>query len=388
MKIRTAIAATFLLVTASYTAEAAVDPQKFLEALTARLDGFGIALKATAEAQGENIVLKGLNVGLKAEAGKSKDVGEVTLENVTESGGNYTIGQITIPGTQTNDGKVILDFGGAKVKNVAISAPDEKDPVRMWSMYESVEIGSITLTDATSNLKALSIDGATISLSPYAAGQPMVTSMSVPNIVWDLASVKEPQAQAFFNAAGYKQFVASLNVNGTWNPADGRFVISEESLNVKDVGKLNFTFDLGGYTAQFIESVQKLTKDSAGQSDAASGAQMMGLLQGLTLNGMSIRFDDASITGKTLDFVAKMSGQPKEALVAQVKGMTPLMVMQLGDAELSTSVSNAVSAFMDNPKSLEIKTGAPVPFSQIVAAATTNPMSIVQMFKLQVTANQ
>jgi hypothetical protein len=378
---------TFLVLFSATSAEAAVEAQKVADALTARLASLGFVLKVMgAESQGANVMLKGVTFNIKGETKPDQVLGDVLLEGVTEADSGYKVAVIAAPPNKVVDGSLEIDFGGVKVSNLTIASADEADPVKAISMYEKIEFGPVTFTD--SGVKAVSMDGAMLSLSPYAAGQTVNTTITIPNIVWNLETVKDAAAQEFFASAGYKEFAAALDVQGSWNPVDGRMVISQEAITVKDVGKLNFTTDLSGYTTQFMKSIQDMTKSAAGQTEAQNGAQVMGLLQSLTLNTMSLRFDDASITGKVLDFASKKTGQPRESLVAQVKGMAPLITMQMGDAEFTTKFSNAVSAFMDNPRSIEIKTGAAVPFSLLMGAAMSNPMSLVQQFKLDIVANQ
>lgn len=387
MKTSASALMTFLLLASTSSSHAAVEAQKVADALAARLADFGFILKVTGtEIQGDNVMLKGVSVNVKGETRSDKVLGDVLLEGVTEADGGYKVVVIAAPPSKVVDGALVVDFGGVKVNNLTITGDSEADPVKSVSMYEKIEFGPVTVSE--NGVKGVSMDGATLALSPYAAGQPVNMTIAIPNIVWNLETVKEASAQEFFVSAGYKEFVAALDVQGSWNPVDGRMVISQEAITVKDVGKLNFTTDLSGYTTEFMKAIQEMSKNAAGQSGKQDAAQFMGLLQGLTLNAMSLRFDDASITGKILDFMSKKTGQPKEALIAQVKGMAPLITMQLGDASFTTKFSNAVSAYMDNPKNLEIKTGAAVPFSALMGAAMTNPLSLVQQVKLDVVANQ
>jgi hypothetical protein len=108
------------------------------------------------------------------------------------------------------------------------------------------------------------------------------------------------------------------------------------------------------------------------------------------LVGMSLRFDDASIATKALDLMSKRMGQPKDALIAQAKGMAPILFMQLQDPEFSSVATKALSDFLDNPKSLEIKMapGAPVPVAQIIASGMAAPATLVKQLGLTVVANQ
>jgi len=49
-----------------------------------------------------------------------------------------------------------------------------------------------------------------------------------------------------------------------------------------------------------------------------------------------------------------------------------------------------VNAFLDNPQSLEIsaKPPAPVPFSQIMATGSANPLELTKSLGLTITANE
>jgi hypothetical protein len=113
-------------------------------------------------------------------------------------------------------------------------------------------------------------------------------------------------------------------------------------------------------------------------------------MQQLTLNSVSIRFDDASLTAKLLDLAAQKMGQPKEALINQYKGMLPVMAAQLQDPEFVTMLSNAVNAYLDNPKNIEIRTesAAPIPFAQIMATGMAQPQALIKTLGVQVIANQ
>jgi hypothetical protein len=113
-------------------------------------------------------------------------------------------------------------------------------------------------------------------------------------------------------------------------------------------------------------------------------------MQQLTFNTLSIRFDDSSFTGKIFDYAAKQQNKPREDLVNQVKGMVPVLAMQLQDAELAQKAAGAVSAYLDAPKNIEVKAAPPAPVSFAILAATgsMNPMALVKQLNLSVTANQ
>ena len=111
-------------------------------------------------------------------------------------------------------------------------------------------------------------------------------------------------------------------------------------------------------------------------------------MQQLTINNMSVRFDDDSLTNKVLEFIGKQQGVSAKDLANQVKALVPFATGQLNNPELAAQVSAAVNTYLDDPKSLEIEAApsAPVPFSAIMGGAMTNPMSLTQTLGLKVTA--
>ena len=114
-------------------------------------------------------------------------------------------------------------------------------------------------------------------------------------------------------ALGYQHINGYFEMAGSWQPTDGRMGLTQYDISVENAGTLGMTFDLGGYTPDFVKSIQEMQKkmaaQPAGADNSAQGLAMLGLMQQLTFNGASIRFDDDSLTGKVLEFVAKQQGQ-------------------------------------------------------------------------------
>ena len=133
-----------------------------------------------------------------------------------------------------------------------------------------------------------------------------------------------------------------------------------------------------------------MTKNMEGQDESAKGLAMLGLLQQLNFISMSIRFDDSSITGRALDYAAKQAGQDRAAIINQTKGVLPFALAQLKDPDFAQKVTEAASAYLDNPKSLEIKAAppAPVPFAILAATGSTTPEALIKQLNVTVTANQ
>ena len=117
---------------------------------------------------------------------------------------------------------------------------------------------------------------------------------------------------------------------------------------------------------------------------------MLGLMQQLSFTGASIRFDDASLTNKALDYAAKQQGAKRTDLVNQGKAILPMMAAQLGNAEFAQALGTAVSAYLDSPKNIEIKAAPakPVPFAIIAAGGMADPKSLIKTLGVTVNANQ
>ena len=384
-------ATSILALSFSTSAFAVVDAQKFMDVFSAKLGAYGLIAKAdSVEAQGEDIILKGLKIG-PASGSEPATIAEVKLEGVTEKDGGYVIAQIEAPAAQYPVPEGTWDFGGAAIKNLSIPAVDSTDPSGGLILYDSITMSPSKFV-STAGEEFVRLGSLEATASPYSADQPMTFSLKPFDMyVNAVAAAKDDAAsKEILTSLGLAEINTKIAVNGTWNPTDGKLSITEESFDVANAGKLNFKMDISGYTPKLLKQIQDMTKQNAGKTDAAAGMMMMGLMQQLTLNSVSIRFDDASLTGKLLDLASKQMGQPKEAIINQYKGMLPVLAAQLKDPEFVTMLSNAANAYLDNPKNIEIKTApaAPVPFAQIMATGMAQPQALIKTLGVQVIANQ
>jgi len=340
--------------------------------------------------------------GLTAKpAGESEafPIGAVTLSGVTEENGGFRIATTsTAPISSTTEG-VTVDLSEIVIKGLKIPAEDSDDPLAAISFYDSVEMASASVKMADKTV--FSISGLSAVISPPVEGKPMDFTAGVASFSGDLSGVTDPQTKAIVDAFGYQTINGSYATAGTWNLADGRLNVTQNDVVVENAGKFGFKADISGYTLDFIKQMQEVQKKMAAQpaGEAASSAadmEMLGLLQQLSLNGAAIRFDDASLTGKVLDFVAQQQGQKREDVVNLAKASLPFLLMQMQLPDLAAVISPAVNTYLDDPKSIEIKAApaAPVPFPLIAAAGMANPdpgaaaKAIWSLLGVTVTANQ
>ena len=116
---------------------------------------------------------------------------------------------------------------------------------------------------------------------------------------------------------------------------------------------------------------------------------MLGLMQQLTFNSAKIRFEDAGITSKALDYVGKQQNVSGKQLADSLKAMTPIMLAQYNVPELQNMLSAAVNAYLDKPGSFTISAEPPrgVPVPMIMGAAMGAPNTLPQVLGVKVSAN-
>lgn len=330
--------------------------------------------------------------GVKAKTGQSGEyvIGDVDFEGVEEANGGYKIGLVTMPDYEISETGLDFAMSGATVENLIIPAEGSTDPLAKALFYESADVESITV--GSGDTEYFSLANLNITMTPPAGGQAMTFSASAPEMNADLSAIDDPATQQMVKALGYEQASGSITMAGTWNPADGKIVISQYDTKMDNAGTLGVTFDIGGYTIDFMKQLADLQKKMAAQpggGDSAQGMAMLGLMQQLVFNGAAIRFTDDSLTSKLLDYYAKQQGTDSKSLIMQVKALVPFGMAQLNNPELTAQVSAAVSTFLDDPKSLTItaKPAAPTPFAQIMAAGMGDPMALPKTLGLTVAAN-
>lgn len=386
------LALTTIIFALPLNAALAQDAQAVADRMKATLLGQGVDIGwASVEGSGADITLKGVTVKPVAEK-NPLPIGDVQLAGVTEADGGYTIEKITTqPFSKTEDG-ITLDISALEIGGMKIPAEGNTDPLASLMMYESANIASVSvkLADKT----AFSMDNFSVEITPPADGNAMEFAGGAEKFSGDLSLINDPQSKPVIEALGYQNITGSMGIEGTWQPSDGRMALTQYDITVDNAGTLGMTFDLGGYTLDFVKQMQEMQKKMAekpeGADSSAEGMAMLGMMQQLTFHTATVRYDDDSLTNKVIEFVAKSQNMKPEDIKNQAKAIVPFLSAQLNNPELATQISAAVNAFMDDPQNLEIKAApaAPVPFAQLMAAGMGNPLDLTKTLNVSVTANQ
>ncbi|MCO6050796.1 hypothetical protein NGM99_13505 [Mesorhizobium sp. RP14(2022)] len=374
----------------------AQDATKFGEDLKAALTKQGLSAEWTnIEQNGSQLVLKGVSFGLPkgaaAATSQTKPIGDVTLDGVTEQAGGYKVEKVSFPTYSTTDQGITFDLSGVSLSGLEIPAAGETDPLKSLMLYDAADVGKVAFT--SNGTEMFTLDNLNVKLDRGTEGAFGFTGKAE-KFAANLGAIPDPKTKQVVEALGYQNIDGFLEMAGSWQVGSGALKISQYDLTVNDVGKLGFTFDIDGYTPAFIKSVQdlqqKMAAQPAGSDNSAQGLAMLGLMQQLKYGGMSIRFDDDSLTEKVIDYIAKQQGVQPSDITNQAKAIVPFGLAQLQMPDLAKQASDAVNAYLDDPKSLEIvsRPSAPVPVAQLAGSAAGNPLDVLKQLGLSVSANQ
>ena len=389
--VRKLVFSTFLL-TLPLNSAFAQDTTAFADRLKSLLAGQGVEIAWSGiSGDASSMVLEGVTVKSAAEK-ETLPIGNVTFAGVSEDAGGYAVETVsTSPFSHSQDG-VELDLSPFVLHGMTLPAAGNTDPVASLMMYRSAELANMAVKVAGKT--AFSMDKFAIEVTPPADGKAMAFSGTAEKFNADLTLIDDPKSKEVIDALGYQNISGDFQLAGSWQPSDGKMELAQYDITVDNAGTLGMAFGLGGYTIDFVKSLQEMQKKMAeqpeGADNSAQGMAMLGLMQQLTFGNASIRFDDDLLTGKVLDYIAKQQGMSAKDIANQAKAILPFALAQLNNPELTAQVSGAVGKYLDNPKSLEISAepASAVPFALIMAGAMTNPLDLPKTLGVKVTANE
>jgi len=355
-------------------------------------NGFSIAAAGTT-VDGTTVTLKGVTVTATNADNKKLPVGDVTLEGVTEEEGGYEIEKASFADVNVLENGSGVTAKDIYIEGISLPATPVSGTLESLLIASSVHVGETTIT--AENKQVVSIGEITASYELSDDESKIDSEASVSGIKIDTTSAPDPKAQEAINALGLQTISGAITMEGSWSLADGKMDITEYAFDFDNIGRLDLNFSVSGYTLELIKSMQEAMKAADANPDKAAGQQalgmaMMGLMQQMIYNSSSVRFDDAGITAKALDYAGKQQGVDGKQFAQSLKGMLPMLLSQMKMPELEQQISTAVNAYLDDPKSLEVSSepAQPLPFPQIMGAAMGNPADVAKTLNVQITANE
>lgn len=386
--LRLALASTTFLAFAG--SAFALEGDAFLAAINKTYEAGGAKITAeNVEVDGSDVVMTGLVYTPPGAEAKPVKVGDVNFTGVEEDeDGGYTVENVTFPDINTTDKETTFTATGLSLSGLYIPAnPDEKS-IDTLAPFESANAGKITVSEKGKEVFSMDSIEATATVRDDESG--VDYSWKANGMKADLSQSPDPQTKDAVEKLGLQTLEGNFEIGSSWTLDKGTMAIDAISFDFKNVGKLKIAASISGLTLDLIKKLEETSKqmNDPATKDAA-GLQLMGLMQQLTFDSAEIRFDDASITKRALDYAGQQQGVTGQQLADSLKAMAPMMLAQLNVPELQNAVASAVTAYLDDPKSFTVsaKPSAPVAFPMIMGAAMGAPNTIPQMLGVKVSAN-
>lgn len=345
-----------------------------------------------ARKDGDSIVLEGASFGV-ADVDKKANLGDLVLEDVSETDSVYEIGRVAVEDFQQSEDDFDIALKGVSIEGLILPKEAEDAPYGGLMQYrrfalESARVGKngdepiftlgnlVADTDLGDGANKMSFEGSAESFS------------------LDLSKLTDSrEAHEQLKEYGYEQLSGRVDMAGSWTLDDGRMQVSRYDLKLDNAGTLAITADISGYTPEFLRTLQEMQEkmeNGTEEQQQAQGLAMLGLMQQLNLHGASIRFSDASLTGKLIAYVAAQQGVKPEDVANQAKAIVPLMAGQYLGPDLTQSLAKAVTTYLDDPRNLTISIAPeePMPFAVLMGTAMGSPEALAKQVGLQVRANQ
>lgn len=366
----------------------AQDVDAALDRFKALMGEQGVELTwADSGISGDDATLTGVTV--ITESGP-QPIGDIEFTSVSQVDDGYRVDRISMPSyTATESGGTVTL---TDVTMDGVFLPDEGVDVAGAEIffYEYASLGEARFE--MEGREVFSLTNLNARITPPEGDGELAFTGGAERFSADLSAADNPQQQAVLERLGYEQISGNMDFAGSWAAGDGRLKLSQYDFVIEDAGTLGITIDISGYTPAFIKALRETTERMAANPEgdqSAQGLALLGLMQQINIHGLEIRFDDASLTNRVIDYAAEDQGATRADVVNQTKAVFPLILAQLNAPQLMQMATGAVSTFLDDPQSLTIRAApaTPVPFAMVLAAGAAAPDMLVQQLGLTVTAN-
>ncbi|MEW5421790.1 hypothetical protein [Amorphus sp. 3PC139-8] len=382
-----ALLSTVAFAQPSYAFEPTNNPvaDAFLKALEGS-DGTSVSYGGSSSA-GKDVTFTDLKVAFENDEGKGTvTIGTAELVNgalgaddvLTADAINLDSFKLTEEESQAE-----LTFATGTITNPTIptefGGDDAASQVAEVADYDKAEFEGLVFTDE--NGSGLPISKVMLEVTKRIDGKPRGGVLAVDDLVIKADAIDDPDTKQRLSELGYDEIVLDLDGSGDWNSDDGTLTLDTFKIDAKDMGSLTVTGQFMGFTPAVLAKLQ------ANNSDLN---QLMQALQDASIGVISVRFDDASITSKALDYTAKEQDQSRSELVDEMVGQVNGLLAMLDNASFQKQVTDAVSTFLNDPQSLEIaaKPANPVPVPQVVGTVMMSPQTLPSVLSVAVTANE
>ena len=166
---------------------------------------------------------------------------------------------------------------GTAINGLVLPAEGSTDPLAAMMFYDTADIASVNVKMGDKQI--FTMEGAHAEMTRAGRRHAAGVYGRYPDHVGGPDHHPGPADPGHHHRAGYQQIKGLIKMEGTWNPKSGQMELSQYDMTVNDAGTLGMTFDLSGYTPEFIKSLQDLQKQMAAQpAGGDQSAQGMAML--------------------------------------------------------------------------------------------------------------
>ncbi len=387
----------------------ALEAQAFVDRVAEVYRTMGYELSfGEATLDGDTVTVDGVTVEMTGMDGEPMEIDTtLTFSGVRETeDGTYWADELTVPDvdtvftTEEDDAEGRVTLSDIRIESLYFPAGDSASALAQVQSFAAASTGPLSLFRNGEEVVRVDSMEARSTFSPEQGSAELsdVESTFTISGIWaDLSTVSEedPESGAVIEQLGLTELNGNVSQHTTWSMADGHMVMDEFLIDFDDVGALDLTFDITGFTPGVLDQIyamQAQMGDGSEMSEEQAQAQMMAgmaLMQGVNIVSVAIRYDDASLASSLLDYFAEDAGTDRATFVEGLKQQLPLMLAGVGIPALNDLIVPPVSAFLDDPQSLEIAARPASPTSLLVLmAAAANPAGLIPALGLTVTANQ
>lgn len=341
---------------------------------------------------GDEVTMTEAGLILNSNEATAITLGDILLEGVTPKDGGYHIDTITFEDVDFTEGENRFVASDISMENIHVPAYASATSLDGMIFYERATASDLEFY--TGESRTLSIDNVFGAMTRDDATDKVSGRLEINEFSIDATDIEEQSTSETLEKLQMELINGSFSAGGTWNTKIGDLDIDELKLSLDNIGTLSASFGVSGYTMELVEGLQNVAKEQASNSIdeddmAMASMSLLGLSEKLGIKTLLIKFEDASITDRLIDYMAAEQGVSSTEFKTMLKAIVPMYVSELGAPALQQAIVKSVNIYLDNPQTISIsaKPKSPVLVPEIFGTAMGNPAALPEVLGLDVHAN-
>lgn len=318
-------------------------------------------------------------------------LGKVIFSGITEEPhGAFSIKSVVIPAL-----RYVYEGNTVNVMNVTfndISLPPNKGIYnqKIGFRYERGYFDQLELLNSEKKRLAFLENGVVI-LQPSIRQNPVNFSINIKKLTILADNFPDGSTRQDFIAMGYKNATGKLEIDGAYGGDQAIMQLNRFYLVLDRGGVLDIRLKMDGMTLDSLLTVVTLQRENENKriKTTQMWLGMLAQVQRYNFYGGGLRYEDHSLTEKLINSEAKRLGINSDVLKAKWKNNLPGWLSFAKDTSFMNDAQNAITNYLDNPKSLEISSSpmGRLPLIMLAISGKLNPKQLVRELNLSIRAN-